>query len=163
MKIVITGHTGLVGRKLVELFPNDEIIGLSRSTGYDLTTNYDECLSIMRSADLVFNNAYVGAIQAKIIADLKDSGVTLITVGSIAGYYNLNPYQFNKKIIHKTFNDHRQFYVNRCLLLVPGFLEPNARCIKLGCTVIDVNEVINGVKYFLENRRVTKIEFNNTK
>ena len=161
MKIVITGHTGFVGRRLIELFPNDEVIGLSRSTGYDLTNNYDECLEIMKSADIVFNNAYVGSIQAKIIGDLKDSGVTLITIGSIAGYYNLNPYQFNKKIIHNIFNEHKKFYVGRCLLLIPGFLEPSDRCIELGYTSINVDEVINGVKYFLENRRVTKIELDN--
>jgi len=162
MKIVITGHTGLVGSKIVELFPNEEVIGLSRSNGYDLTTKYDECLSIMKSADIVFNNAYSGTIQANIIKDLKDSKVTLITIGSIAGYYSTNPYQVNKKIIHETYQYHKPFYPERCLLLIPGFLENNARCVELGRTVIDVNQVINGIKYFLDNKRVTMIEFDNT-
>lgn len=161
MKIVVTGHTGLVGRKIVEMFPNDEVIGLSRSNGYDLTVNYRECLEIMKSADIVFNNAYVGTIQAQIISDLKKSGVTLITTGSIAGKYMLTQYGQNKKIIHDTFNLHKKYYVGRCLLLVPGFLELNKRCIELNCSVIDLLEITNGITYFLNNRRVTIIELDN--
>jgi hypothetical protein len=161
MKIVITGHTGLLGKEIAKLFPNDEVIGLSRSNGYDLTANYGQILDIMKTADIVFNNAHVGTIQANVIEDLKDTNLTLITSGSIAANYNTTQYQLDKRVIQDTFHKNKKFYPSRCLLIKPGYLSANFNSIRMGATLIELKQVTAGIEYFLVNRRVTLIEFDN--
>lgn len=161
MKIVITGHTGLLGREIAKLFPADEVVGLSRSNGYDINTRYDEIVSIMKTADIVFNNAYAGTTQAQVIEDLKDSGVTLITSGSMAANYNNTDYQKNKRVIQDTFHRCKRFYPQRCLMLKPGFFSENYNSIRLNAELIAVDQIIAGIEYFLANRRVTMLEFDN--
>jgi NADP-dependent 3-hydroxy acid dehydrogenase YdfG len=123
---------------------------------------YDQCLEIMKTADIVINNGYIRDVQARIITDLKDSGVTLITIGSISGYYpERSEYGASKRMIHDTFHQNKRYYANRCLLVVPGVMEENEQCKRINAKVIDIDQVLNGIKYFLNNRRVTLLEFDN--
>jgi hypothetical protein len=159
MRIGITGHTGLVGAKIFENFKNSkhELIGLSRSTGYDLKEDYSKCINILKTCNLVFNNAYVDTVQADIIKDLKDTSAIVVTSGSIGAYYDFSQYCLDKKLIHSVFEVYKKFYDNRCLLLIMGFLKNNEH----GFAPIDINSVIESINFFLQNTRITKIEYAN--
>lgn len=159
MKIGITGHTGLLGKKLYEYFDNgeNEIVGMSRSTGYDLTKDYQKCLQEMKTCDIVVNNAHINTVQSNIICDLIDSNVTLISIGSMAMYSDHIQYCIDKKHLHKTFIFNHAYYKNRCLLLVLGFLDKN----KYDFEPIPFEEISNGLDLFLNNKRVAVIEYPN--
>ncbi len=87
-KYAITGHTRGVGRKAFEMLsPN--IIGFSKTTGYDITKLADR-LNIVnesRDCDVFINNATEGFGQTQMFLDIldaweNDASKTIINVGS---------------------------------------------------------------------------------
>ena len=75
-KIVITGHTGPVGKILSEYFSKEyEVIGISRSTGYDLSNADDrsKIIEIANDADHFINLANVGCSQSYILLGLYNA------------------------------------------------------------------------------------------
>lgn len=62
-KAVITGHTIGIGKSLFEALSarGYEVIGLSRSNGYDLRKDLQPFLTVAKDADLFINNAYGGS------------------------------------------------------------------------------------------------------
>ena len=59
LKIAITGHTGEVGAALGKVFSDagHTVVGISRSTGYDLTDpeNYNDIISTINNCDVFIN------------------------------------------------------------------------------------------------------------
>lgn len=87
MKYAITGHTQGIGKRAFErLSPN--IIGFSKSTGYDITTNVGRADIIAAAADcdVFINNATDQFGQVELFLDLfrawKDTDKIIINVGS---------------------------------------------------------------------------------
>ena len=87
MKIAITGHTQGIGKCAFErLSPN--IIGFSKSTGYDITKFNDRKLIIEKSkdCDIFINNANAGFGQTLLFLELfeewRNTDKTIINVGS---------------------------------------------------------------------------------
>jgi ribosomal protein L17 len=160
MKIGIIGHTGLLGSALTEEFVKDhEVVGMSRATGYDLRKNVQTILEVCRTCDIVFNNAHADTAQGKIITGLADTKVTLITSGSIAADFNINRYCNEKKIVETIFKKFKPQYANRCLLLKMGYLEGAKE--NMGFKPIKISTVVDSVKFWLNNTRITVIEFDN--
>jgi hypothetical protein len=61
MKIAITGHTQGIGLALYNYFsPNNDIIGFSKSTGYNIAdSNHRQCIvDQAKNCDIFVNNAY---------------------------------------------------------------------------------------------------------
>ena len=85
--IAITGHTKGIGKRAFErLSPN--VIGFSKSTGYDIT-NYNDRKRIIDESnhcDVFINNATDGFGQTLLFLELfdawKDTNKTIINVGS---------------------------------------------------------------------------------
>jgi len=114
MKVVITGHTKNLGKAFCNHFdtPGNSIIGLSRSTGYDLETKdgFTQALTFINQykPDLFINNFYYRDTQAEFMKNLYNT-VTTITVGSTC--FDLENYvglyaKFNKVIedVHRNQN-----------------------------------------------------------
>ena len=87
MKIAITGHTQGIGKCAFErLSPN--IIGFSKSTGYDITKFNDRKRIIEESkdCDIFINNANAGFGQTLLFLELfeewRNTDKTIINVGS---------------------------------------------------------------------------------
>lgn len=87
MKYALTGHTSGIGKRLYErLSPN--VIGFSKSTGYDITQYSDRARIIQESADcdVFINNATDQFGQTLLLIELfkmwKDLDKTIINVGS---------------------------------------------------------------------------------
>ena len=87
MKIAITGHTSGIGKALFESF--DDVVGFSRSNGYDLNTDIDKIISESLSADIFINNAYCGFRQVELLYQLfkkwKDLDKTIVNISSNSG------------------------------------------------------------------------------
>lgn len=103
MKIIITGHTKGLGRYFFDHFSrdhNNQVIGLSRSTGYDLKTSLEEIVEIADGCDVFINNAYAGKSQNELVKKLNNRISMMIVSGSQGGFFNnLIPTEYgnNKK------------------------------------------------------------------
>lgn len=87
MKIALTGHSQGIGKYLFQkMSPN--VIGFSRSNGYDINIKEDRRRIIEQSkdCDIFINNAESNFAQTYMLIDLfkewKDSNKTIINVGS---------------------------------------------------------------------------------
>jgi hypothetical protein len=111
MKVAITGHTAGIGKELYNYFSrkNAEVIGMSRSNGYDLETSVDSIIENAKDCDIFINNAFDSFGQTLMLLDLfykwKDTKKTIINVGSVVAedetvlknYEYLLEYQIQKK------------------------------------------------------------------
>ena len=163
MKIGIIGHTGLLGSALYNEFSKDhEVVGMSRATGHDLRKNAQTIINECKTCDLVFNNAHADTTQGKLIMGLADTEVKLITSGSMAADFNWNRYCNEKKIVESIFKKFKPKYPNRCLLLKVGYLEGHAQEGQ-GVIPIPISMIVESVKFWLDNTRITVMEFDNIK
>ena len=56
MRIAITGITGFVGRHVAEQFPKEDLVGISRRAGYDLSS-VDSLVKAFQGVEVVFHAA----------------------------------------------------------------------------------------------------------
>lgn len=91
MKIAITGHTKGIGKACADLFEKEghEIIGLSRSNGFDIS-NVNMCAMKIVACDMFINNAYLETYQSKLFERVYDNWKlehkTIVNIGSRASY-----------------------------------------------------------------------------
>lgn len=164
MKIIITGHTKGLGLHIYNHFVNQghEVIGLSRTTGYDLSTDVDKIIDFVKNSncDCFFNNAYVDVQQAVLIKELAKHTM-VITSGSMGsnGYslYKIqNPYFINKYKIEVVHIDIKRNNPLPMLLLKMGYLENYSEK-----NPIMYEEVLRAIDFWFTNTRVSLIEFGN--
>ena len=84
MKCIITGHTSGVGQSLFEHFHQSgwEVIGMSRSNGYDISTAQDRIVNEAQGCDLFINNASSGRNQLELLQKLCTVVPKIVTMGS---------------------------------------------------------------------------------
>jgi hypothetical protein len=89
-KIVITGHTKGIGKAIFDKFTEvscHEIIGMSRSNGYDIEKDFDKIVQEATGADFFVNNAYRDGQQLKLFHALKDKVNMMVVMGSVSRHY----------------------------------------------------------------------------
>jgi NAD(P)-dependent dehydrogenase (short-subunit alcohol dehydrogenase family) len=108
MKIAITGHTKGIGRAIADLFYTDEVVGFSRSNGYDLSdsTTIDRIISNSIGCNVFVNNAYYNTAQVDIFEKLlvhwnSDPTKTIVNINSKTIYNGPNQRQYttDKKLL----------------------------------------------------------------
>jgi NADP-dependent 3-hydroxy acid dehydrogenase YdfG len=141
MKIAITGHTRNIGAGIADEFfaHGHEILGFSRSTGYDLSdpTILNNIIPIIETADVFINNAYVHDSQTLLLKEMiklwKNTNKTIIHIGSIAALAPLEYYMHyfgssdtnkiyyqNKKEQLEIINNTLMFSTQRLSHVLPG-------------------------------------------
>ena len=97
-KIVITGHTSGIGQAIYNKFKEiscREIIGMSRSNGYDIDQDFDKIVEEATGAELFINNAYRDRQQLKLFNALKNKVDMMVVMGSVSRFYpELIPTQY---------------------------------------------------------------------
>tara|TARA_Y100000385_G_C12957305_1_gene578128 strand:- start:250 stop:849 length:600 start_codon:yes stop_codon:yes gene_type:complete len=89
-KIVITGHTSGIGKAIYDKFTEvscREIVGMSRSTGYDIEKDFDKVVEEAAGAEIFINNAYRDSQQLKLFHALKDKVDMMVVMGSVSRHY----------------------------------------------------------------------------
>jgi nucleoside-diphosphate-sugar epimerase len=89
-KIVITGHTNGIGKTIYDALTADscrEIIGLSRSNGFDIDTDFDKVVEAATGAEIFINNAYRDKQQLKLVEALKNKVGMMVVMGSVSRFY----------------------------------------------------------------------------
>ena len=74
-KIAVIGHTKGIGKAIADLYKrkNYEIVGLSRTTGYDLETDQVKIIEKLRDCELIVLNAYAGTGQYQLLKRIYSS------------------------------------------------------------------------------------------
>jgi hypothetical protein len=89
-KIVITGHTRGLGKAIYDKFKEvscHEIVGMSRSNGYDIDKDFDKVVAEAAGAEIFINNAYRDQQQLKLFNALKDKVDMMVVMGSVSRFY----------------------------------------------------------------------------
>jgi NADP-dependent 3-hydroxy acid dehydrogenase YdfG len=111
MKIAITGHTKGIGKAIADLYYTDEVVGFSRSNGYDLSADstVDTIVEQCISCNIFVNNAYSGTRQVdlfeKVFAHWKnDPTKTIVNINSKTIYNGPNQRQYtsDKKLLRSS-------------------------------------------------------------
>ena len=70
MKIAITGHTKGLGHAFFTLFKSQghEVVGFSRSNGYDIVEKIDDVINAVKDFDMFINNAYAPMAQTELLS-----------------------------------------------------------------------------------------------
>jgi NADP-dependent 3-hydroxy acid dehydrogenase YdfG len=92
MKVVVSGHSKGIGQATYNELSNRNInvIGMSRTNGYDLEKEYDEFKNkiLQEDPDVFINNAYVKDKQTKLLKDIfvewENKKKLIINICSIA-------------------------------------------------------------------------------
>jgi hypothetical protein len=136
MKIGITGHSDYLGKGLYDfLKKNHEVIGFSRSNGYDLK-NYKKILTDVVDLDVFINNTYYPIYQQKIFEELfdlwkyQDKTIFNVLTSAIFNNGSFDDYRENKLSLQKSslelINSNLDKKV-RMINLYPNTLEHNRR------------------------------------
>lgn len=171
MKIAITGHTRGIGKAIADVFSDQghEIIGLSRSNGYDII-NTQMIVDAAKDCDVFINNAYHEYEQEKLLKALniewKGTEKTIVSIGSIVTDYpriekHLDnqdwPYRNHKRSLRDTFRRVIKFPLScRLVLISPGATDTDM--IKQhDCVKMNPSEVAKTVRYAVENKFIKEL------
>jgi hypothetical protein len=163
MHIFITGHTSGLGLSIYNHFkqkPDCVVVGISRATGFDLTTDADKVVEMVKATkcDYFFNNAHVDDVQSKLLQELSEH-TCVISSGSMAAdaaQVKPEPYYLNKFDLEHT---HRLIKKNNklpMLLLKMGYLENY-----VDREPVSYETIIGAIDFWIQNPRVSMIEFDN--
>lgn len=134
MKIAITGHTKGIGRAIADLYYTDEVVGFSRSNGYDISIPENVALILSKSAncDVFVNNAYHDFVQCDLLDGIfnqwkSDSSKTIVNIISRARYglgkdkfYGQTKMELYSKAKNMLFDPERQC---RIININPGYVK----------------------------------------
>lgn len=84
MKIAITGHTKGIGLALANIFKQNghDVLGFSRSNGYDISQNRQAIIDASKDADVFINNAYHPTGQTLMLQDILNEQKLIVNISS---------------------------------------------------------------------------------
>lgn len=169
MKVVITGHTYGIGKALYNSFKSAEweVIGLSRSNGYDIDADFAKVVEAATGADLFINNAYRDKQQTRLVHALKNKVKKMIVMGSVSRHY--------PELIHTDYVHDKQELAEACRLisidpngidilhLDLSFIEqpiPNDDPTAFSSDyVIKFDEILSAIDFWTTNPKIRQMEF----
>lgn len=156
MKIVITGHTQGLGLAFYNYFQDSEVIGFSRTNGYNIAepVSRDKILEALDTADIFINNAYNNyddsQLQLLIGAYNLWKGTEKVIV-NISSRYTTGPEQYCKdKAEQDIFCKSKEFTLPYIINLKPGLVDTN-RVKHLQGKRLAVEEVVGVLDFALNN------------
>ena len=169
MKVVITGHTYGIGKALYDSFKSAEweVVGLSRSNGFDIAADFDKVVEAATGADLFINNAYRDKQQTRLVHALKNKVKKMIVMGSVSRHY--------PELIHTDYVHDKQELAEACRLisidpngidvlhLDLSFIEqpiPNDDPTAFSSDyVIKFDEILSAIDFWTTNPKIRQMEF----
>lgn len=169
MKIAITGHTRGIGKYLFEYYTkkDHDVIGMSRSNGYDIKHNLDKIIDRSTEVDLFINNASCDNAQVNIVKSLCTKIPNIVTMSSMgtefvdiyAKDYHYYKIDLDKKIQLLSMLPE----VGNLLLLKISFAETSYSDKKLNRLdsdiVVPYKTIANAIDFWLENPTTSQINF----
>jgi len=170
MKVVITGHTYGIGKALYEHFQTFggwEVVGLSRSNGYDIDQDFDKVIEAASGCFLFINNAYRDQQQTKLVHALKNRVTKMIVMGSVSRLY--------PELIHTDYVHDKQELAEACRLIsidpngidvlhldlsfIEGMLDSEDPTHFVSDYNLKFEEIVSAVNFWLTNPKIRQMEF----
>ncbi len=171
MKVAITGHTAGVGKAFYQYFSkkNTEVIGMSRSNGYDLNTDVDRIIENAKDCDIFINNAYRDDKQLQLLNGLYKHVHRIVVCGSVSRLY--------PDLILTDYVHDKQALAERCRILslasdgVANILHLDLSFIESTDVNLDdpttftsdnfikFDEIVSAVDFWLHNPKIRQMEF----
>lgn len=159
-KIGITGHTYGLGKSLA-LYLNDyEVVGFSRSNGYDISKTEDRknIIDLVKNFDIFINNAFYDMAQVDFLFSLHDlwkddRTKTHVIISSNSGdgiKKNPHPYAIMKNAVDKTAEQLLQSAKYRIINVRPGYID-TPRVSNVHENKINPDELAKFIKIIIEN------------
>jgi nucleoside-diphosphate-sugar epimerase len=156
MKIAITGHTQGLGLAFCNYFKDHEVIGFSRSGGYDIVdpTVRNKILQELQGADIFINNAYNdfddSQLQLLISAYNLWQGTNKVIV-NISSRYTTGPEKYCKdKAQQDIFCKSKEFTLPYIINLKPGLID-TTRVKHIPGKRLSVDEVVAVLEFALNS------------
>lgn len=171
MKVAITGHTTGIGKQLFDYFSrkNAEVVGMSRSNGYDLETSVDQIIENAKDCDIFINNAYRDDKQLELLNGLYKHVHRIVVCGSVSRMY--------PELIVTNYVHDKQALAERCRILSLA-ADGAANILHLDLSFIESSEVdlaqpftftsdfnikyaeiVSAVDFWLHNPKIRQMEF----
>lgn len=159
-KIAITGHTKGIGQAVANAFQDYEVIGFSRSNGYDISNEEDriKIFEAGKDCDIFFNNAYHPTAQAdllkRFISAWRGTNKTIINMSSKAVYHPAGmghpEYVESKKELNNIVNNNMMSTHPNILNIMVGLVKTDMTAPVFSAKMIDpadlgkfIREMIN--------------------
>lgn len=171
-KCIITGHTGGLGKYLFDHFQSKgwNVVGMSTSTGYDISKDMDKIVNESIGCDLFINNASYNTCQLDLLSRLCKKIPKIITIGdSGADFVNLWDIKFTKDMLEVekgynliTLSDDPK--IADTLLIKVAFVEKSYTTIEKpnridSDYVVHYSEISNAIDFWIDNPKIKLIEF----
>lgn len=153
MKCIVTGHTSGIGKSIYNHFLNKgyEVIGMSRSNGYNIIDDFKKIVDESKGCDIFVNCACQDDAQLKLLNELHLYVKNIIVLGSVsANFAKLNQEYLNKAELEKRCRELSANSTNdiaNILLLKLSFCENATLPIKVDPKYItsfsEINKVID--------------------
>lgn len=175
MKCIVTGHTTGLGQaffKHFQTFDGWEVIGMSRSNGYDITKDLDRIVEEAKGCDLFINNTYANGHQLQLLNTLKRRVHKMVVCGSISRF---DPYP---ELMDSEYTKVKAQLAETCRLisinndptlaevlhLDLSFIEGSTSDLSdpedfVSDYVIKFDEIISAVDFWLTNPKIRQMEF----
>jgi hypothetical protein len=168
MKIVITGHTQGLGLAFYSYFKDHEVIGFSRSNGYNIADplSRSKILDELKTSDIFINNAYNNYDDSQLQL-LKDAyhlwEGTNKTIVNISSRYTSGPEKYCKdKEQQDIFCKSKEFTLPYIINLKPGLID-TVRVKNVKGKRLSVEEVVKMLEFVLNsNYKIHSITFGYT-
>jgi hypothetical protein len=170
MKVVITGHTYGIGKALYEHFQTFggwEVVGLSRSNGYDIDADFDKVVEVASGCFLFINNAYRDKQQTLLVNALKNKVSKMIVMGSVSRLY--------PELIHTDYVHDKQELAEACRLIsidpngidllhldlsfIEGMLDNDDPTHFVSDYNLKFEEIVSAINFWMTNPKIRQIEF----
>ncbi len=157
MKVAITGHTSGIGKELYKQF--DNIVGFSRSNGYDITVDIDKIIEESKNFDIFINNSYSGFVQTELLFKLfdlwKDQDKLIVNISSNSGdgiKPKVHPYSIHKMALDKACEQLSHQKVKcKVINIRPGWVDtPMVEAVK--ATKMDPKELAELIVFLMKSR-----------
>jgi len=156
MKIAITGHTQGLGKAFFDHFQTHDVLGFSRSNGYNIfnPTSRIKILEEIKDADMFINNAYNNFDDSQL--KLLEGAYTLWEgtdkiIVNISSRYTTGLEKYCKdKEKQDIFCKSKEFTLPQIINLKPGLIDTN-RVKHISGNRLSVNEVITALEFALNS------------
>lgn len=173
MKIAVTGHTRGLGKYIYDHYSNlnNEVIGISRTTGYDIEKNIPKILEKISDCNLLINNAYCNGKQLDLLKETNCKIDKIVSMGSLMRKYsfqlsgNFKKYSDDKqKLYNENYIQSLNKKSSKLLHLDLGFVEQDEIKQKdhnsfKSDNFVSFKEIIDLIDFWIINQNFSNIEF----
>lgn len=162
MNVAVTGHTRGIGQAISTLLQenNCNVLGFSKSNGYDIATHCAEIVSASADCDVFINNAYSDEnilaqtnLFNKVFALWRYEDKTIVNINSRTHYGNASkPYAKGKKMLHREAFIAINHLDRRCKIIniSPGYVSTDRVKSVTGYNMLSLDEIAYYIKWAID-------------